>query len=279
MQQFEPREAASFDIGAIMGALYGEGITALAGAFPLEWADRLHHDVMAEYASARARPSGAIPRGPERFYVETHPERITGFADIIAHPWFVAVCAAVLGPDYRIIELGFDIPFPGAQDQPWHRDFAMPLQTREGRRLNSLAFNLTTVDTRPDHGPFEIAPGTQWDALPDARDGMFPPEDQWPRFIDRAVAKLPQRGDMSARTALTVHRGTANRSNEPRPVLIVGVDTPDQGNAGRHRMQVTADYLAALQPVARKHLHCRIVEQLGVIEQRHMIEGLLSSSA
>ena len=29
---------------------------------------------------------------------------------------FVAVCEAVLGPDYKIVEVGFDIPFPGAQD-------------------------------------------------------------------------------------------------------------------------------------------------------------------
>jgi hypothetical protein len=38
---------------------------------------------------------------------------------------------------------------------------------------------------------------------------------------------MPQRGDISARSALTIHRGTANRSNEPRPVLVVGVDAPD----------------------------------------------------
>ena len=55
------------------------------------------------------------------------------------------------------------MPGPGAMHQPWHRDFATPLATTRGRRLNSLAFNITTVDVTPDLAPFEIAPGTQFD--------------------------------------------------------------------------------------------------------------------
>ena len=57
------------------------------------------------------------------------------------------VCEAVLGPDYRIVEVGFDTPFPGAQVQPWPRDFRSPPETWDQHRLTSLAFNLTTVDT------------------------------------------------------------------------------------------------------------------------------------
>jgi len=128
----------------------------------------------------------------------------------------------VLGSDDRIIEVGFDIPFPGAADQPWHRDFAVPDATTKGRRLNLLAFNMTTAGTRAEHGPFEIAPGTQWDAFEDCAGGMFPPEHLRPRYEGRALKKLPRRGDIAARSALTVHRGTANRSDEPRPVPVIG---------------------------------------------------------
>src|SRR3954451_13552268 len=74
-----------------------------------------------------------------------------------------AVSEAVLGPDYRIVEIGFDVPYPGAMNQPWHRDFRIPKETQEEGRLTSLAFNLTLVDTEEDMGPFEIAPGTQFD--------------------------------------------------------------------------------------------------------------------
>lgn len=264
-----------YDTGAIMGGLYGDGIIALKGAFSRPWVERMREDIGALFDEAREIEGGALPRGPQRWYVEVHPERIRGFVDIATHPWFVAVCEAVLGPDYRIVEVGFDIPFPGAADQPWHRDFPAPEATLRGRRLNSLAFNLTAVDSTPEMGAFEIAPGTQWDDLSDCRDGMFPPREWWPRYIARKVGKLPQMGDISARSALTIHRGTANRSNAWRPVLVVGVDAPDATNAGHHDLQVTRPYLDSLPPRVRDHLTCRIADELRPVIQHHVIGGLL----
>lgn len=232
-------EKTEYDADWIMGGLYGDGLIALRQAFSPLFADHLREDIEALYREAQQVPGGVLPRGPQRFYVEVHPERVRGFVEIATHPWFVAVCEAVLGSSYRIVEVGFDVPFPGAQDQPWHRDFAMPEATVKGRRLNSLAFNLTTVDTRAEHGLLEIAPGTQWDRFEGCAKGMFPPRELWPRYAARATQKMPQRGDISARSALTVHRGTANRSTEARPVLVIGVDGPDATNAAHHDLQMT----------------------------------------
>lgn len=265
----------TYDVAEIMGGLYGSGIIALKQAFSADWADRMAADIWSVWHEVKDVPGGALPRGPQRWYVEVHPERIGGFVDIATHPWFIAVCEAVLGPEYRIVEVGFDIPFPGAADQPWHRDFAVPEATTRGRRLNSLAFNLTAVDTRPEHGPFEVAPGTQWDQFEGCDKGMFPPSALWPRYVERAEQKLAQRGDMSARSALTIHRGTANRSAEPRPVLVVGVDAPDATNAHHHDLQVTQAYLESLPVRVRDHLTCRIVDRLEMIVQAHTIAGLL----
>ncbi|AFE04912.1 phytanoyl-CoA dioxygenase family protein [Corallococcus coralloides DSM 2259] len=259
----------------LLRGLYGDGIIGLKGAFPRDWAARMSEDIETLFAEARQVPGGALPRGPQRWYVEVHPERIRGFVDIVTHPWFVAVCEAVLGPDYRIVEVGFDVPFPGAADQPWHRDFAAPEATTKGRRLNSLAFNLTAVDTIPEMGPFEVAPGTQWDEFEGCARGMFPPRELWPRYIARAVQKLPRMGDISARSALTIHRGTANRSDQSRPVLVVGVDAPDATNANHHDLQVTRRYLEALPPRVSEHLTCRVVDALAPVVQHHTIEGLL----
>ena len=268
-------EEQAYDAAEIMGGLYGDGIIGLKGAFSREWADRMREDIEALFAEAQAVPGGALPRGPQRWYVEVQPERIRGFVDIATHPWFVAVCEAVLGPDYRIVEVGFDIPFPGAADQPWHRDFPAPEATLKGRRLNSLAFNLTAVDTVLEMGPLEIAPGTQWDDLSDCPDRMFPPQDLWPRYKERMVQKMPQMGDITARSALTIHRGTANRSGQARPMLVVGVDAPDATNAAHHDMQATRAWHDALPPRVRVHLTCRIVDRLETVVQHHVIGGLL----
>ena len=265
----------AWEAAEIMSGLYGDGIIALPEAFSTDFADRMREDIEILFEEAHRVPGGALPRGPERYYVEVQPERIRGFVEIATHPWFVAVCEAVLGCDYRIAEVGFDIPFPGAAEQPWHRDFAFPEAMRIGRRLNSLAFNLTAVDTRAEHGPFEIAPGTQWDEFEGCPRGMFPPRELWPRYAERAVQKLPQRGDISVRSALTIHRGTANRSKEARPVLVVGVDAPDATNAAHHDLQVTPAYAATLPPRVIDHLTFRLVDTLETVVQHHVIEGLL----
>ena len=265
----------TYEPAYIMRGLYGDGIIGLKGAFSRDWTQRMREDIETLFEEARQIPGGALPRGPQRWYVEVPPERVRGFVDIATHSWFVAVCEAVLGPEYKIVEVGFDIPFPGAADQPWHRDFAVPEATTKGRRLNSLAFNLTAVDTVPEMGPFEIAPGTQWDQFEGCAKGMFPPREMWPRYIARAVQKMPQMGDISARSALTIHRGTANRSNQSRPVMVVGVDAPDATNAHHHDLQATRTYLEALPPRVRDHLTYRAVDTLEPIIQHHVIEGLL----
>jgi ectoine hydroxylase-related dioxygenase (phytanoyl-CoA dioxygenase family) len=258
-----------------LGDLYRDGITACRGAFAVDWVDRVGEDIDAAFREARSRPDGAVGRGPQRWYVEIHPEQLRGFVDLVTHPWVVSVCRAVLGPDYQIVELGFDIPFPGAVTQPWHRDFPMPEETRRQRRLTSLAFNLTTVDTVEEMGPFEIAPGTQWDDGRDFDHEMFPPKERYPRYEQRAVRKYPRRGDISARSALTIHRGTPNVSTLARPVLVLGVDAPGAGNADHHDMAVTRAYWERLPEPVRAHLPCPVVDALTPIRQKHTIEGLV----
>jgi hypothetical protein len=259
---------------AITGGLYGDGFIACKGAFPRAWVQQLGEDIAVLFQEALSQPGGALPRGPNRYYVEIHPERLRGFVDIITHPWVVAVCRSILGPDYRIVEAGFDVPGPGALDQPWHRDFPMPEATLTGRRLNSLAFNITTVDVTEGMGPLEIAPGTQWDDLAGG-DLMFPAPTLWPRYEALAQRKLPQMGDISARSALTIHRGTANQSDRSRPVFVLGVDAPDARNADKHDLQLTGRYHASLPDEVRRHITCRVVDTLEPIVQEHTIEGLL----
>jgi len=268
-----------YDVAQIMGGLYGDGFIGLKGAFSREWVQQLHEDVLALYEDALKRPGGAVGRGPKRHYVEIHPEDIHGFIDLATHPWVVAVCEAALGPVYKIVEIGFDVPNPGAMAQPWHRDFAAPDDTVIGRRLNSLAFNLTTIDVYEDMGPFEIAPGTQWDLPEGFEHGMFPPKTVYSRYEQRAQRKMPMMGDISARSALTIHRGTPNNSNKPRPALVLGVDAPGAINAERHDLQITKRFYETLPESLKQHLTFRLVDNLEPIVQAHSIEGLMMGEA
>ncbi|MEV8066446.1 phytanoyl-CoA dioxygenase family protein [Streptomyces sp. NPDC085995] len=267
------------DVSADVAALYTDGITARKGAFTPEWADLVREDIEQAFAEALARPDGAVGRGPNRYYVEIHPEQLRGFVELVDHPWVRSLCTAVLGPDYRIVELGFDVPLAGAVDQPWHRDFPMPEETRREHRLTSLAFNVTGVDTEEDMGPFEIAPGTQWDDGPEFGHGMFPPKSHYGRYEELAVRKYPRRGDISCRTALTVHRGTRNESARSRPVLVLGVDGPEADNGDRHDAAVTRAFWESLPQRVRRHLDCPVVDALRPLTQKHTIEGLVMGDA
>ena len=124
-------------------------------------------------------------------------------------------------------------------------------------------------------GPFEVAPGTQFDDGRDWKHEMFPDKALWPGFAEPAVRKHPQMGDISCRSALTMHRGTAHSSPIARPVLVLGVDAPGAGHDALHDLMVTRDYYDALPPIVRDHLTCRVVSELVPVIQKHDIEGLV----
>ena len=263
------------ELDADVQKLNEDGIVARKEAFSREWAERMRQDMLTSFWEAIQRPGGAVIRGPRRWYVEVHPEAISGFVELITHPWIAAMSEAVLGPDYEIVELGFDTPFEGARTQPWHRDFPSPQETWRDRRITSLAFNLSGVDVTEEMGPFEIAPGTQWDDGREWKHEMFPPKDVWDRYAERGVRKYPRMGDVSCRSALTIHRGTTHPSPIARPVLVLGVDAPGAGHAALHDMMVTPQYYESIPESARRHLVCNVVDELVPITQKHDIEGLV----
>jgi hypothetical protein len=272
---YEASQDYSYDLGENLRTLKADGIVGLKKAFPRPWAESMREDMMTAFWSAIQRPGGAVARGPRRWYVEIHPQDFSGFVDLVTHPWVDAMCEGILGKDYQIVEIGFDVPFQGAKYQPWHRDFPSPADTYVERRITSLAFNLTGVDVTEDMGPFEIATGTQWEDGRGWNHEMFPPKEIWPLFQNIATRKFPQLGDISCRSALTIHRGTEHGSPIARPVMVLGVDAPGAGHAELHDMMVTKDYFDALPAKVRQHLVCSIAEVLVPVTQKHDIEGLV----
>jgi hypothetical protein len=267
--------AAPAEVATLHGDLVRDGFVGLPGCFPPQWADALHADFNAAFDAARSHRGGTVDRGPHRHYFAVHPERIRGFVDLATHPLVIALSTAVLGADYEFVEVAFDVPLPGAVDQPWHRDFPMPPETRVERALSSLAFNITTVDVIPDLAPFEFAPGTHWDVGDDFVDGMFPPaREVAARYGPMGRRMYPRRGDVSARSGLTLHRGTANRSARWRAVLILGVVAADVAPSDVHQLVLTAGYHDRLPERLRRHLRCTVVDELQPLPQRHDIDGL-----
>ena len=261
-------------IPALRQEIYERGYCAVKQAFTREWAQRLREEYQPLMEEARAQHQGTISRGHNRFYHAIQPQRLSGFVDLVTNPILTALCEEMLGPDYLIVEIGFDTPLPGAKDQPWHRDFPLPTETRVGGWLSSLAFNLTTVDVTPEMGAFQIAPGTQFEDGAHLDKGMFPRKEEYARYEQAGVRCYPQMGDMSCRTGLTIHRGTEHNVDIARPVLVLGVIANVLGPTNKHKMYMTKDYFDSLPADLQSHLKVEFIEKTGETIQAHEIEEL-----
>lgn len=155
-------------------------------------------------------------RGPARYYV-TLP-----FAEPFADPSVyedddvLAVVRGLVGEDAQLHQLATDTPLLGSEYQDVHRD-ARPLFPETGRETPpfQLAVNFPLVDVTAENGPFEIARGTHMIR-----------KDEGLRLIESGALRLEpllmKAGDVMIRDVRGLHRGTPNRTEEPRPMVVLG---------------------------------------------------------
>ncbi|WP_051274502.1 phytanoyl-CoA dioxygenase family protein [Cellulomonas sp. URHD0024] len=261
--------------------IYEQGITVVRGAFPPDWARDLDADLAREFMDALRSPGGAAPRGWNRFYFEPYAERVRGFWDLATHPVVTSLAEHMFGPDWQIVELGSDIPLPGAENQPWHRDFPMPAATRDEGRLTSIAVNASAVDVVD--GPFQGVLGTQLDPGEDFEGAMFPPDERTPEYDARLQAFFAKGGNFSVRSGLMLHRGSAmGNGSRMRPVMILGIVSPDDraivdrlrdpDDPHPPRIRLSAEAYDRVDPTLRPHLSHEIVAETEAELPRHHTE-------
>lgn len=287
--------ATNLDFKHLSQEVYEQGITSLPNVLPVQWADESDEDIGLQFLEALKIEDGegVAFRGWSRYYIELYPERLRGFIALVTNPAIVGLSRQILGDQYEIVELGADIALPGAPDQPPHRDFPMPEPTRRSRRLTSLAFNASTVDVTPLMGPFNVAPGTHFDDEPDFVQGMFPVGEKKEAYNQRMTPRLAKRGSVSARSGLTIHRGSQNKGRI-RPVMILGVVSPeDRAHSGTTTdlppdysaptLKVSQAFYDSLDAELKRHLRCEIVADtfadLPMLKTPHAIEGLVMGNA
>ncbi len=290
-----PRSATELDVAKLSQDIYRDGITSLPNILPVSWADALDEDMGQQFLRALRidKGEGVAFRGWSRYYLELYPERLRGFVELVTNHAIVELSREMLGDRYEIVELGADIPLPGAPEQPPHRDFPLPEPTRLHRRLTSLAFNASSVDVAPEMGPFNVAPGTHFDDGTEFKAGMFPVGEQREEYIKRMVPRLATRGSVSARSGLTLHRGTQN-NGRLRPVAILGVVSQEDRAHSATTVELLPNYVAPTLKMSRAyyeslpddlkgHLRCEIVAEttadLPPLKTLHGIEGLMMGKA
>jgi len=193
-----------------------DGFCVLRGHFPKEKM-RAWLEAFGPLLEAHVEREGRLEnRGPARYYV-TLPFRAP-FADpsVYEDDDVLALVEGLVGPDTVMCQLATDTPLLGSDYQDTHRD-APPLFPETGLETPpfQLAVNFPLVDVTLENGPFEVARTTH---MLSKEEGL--------RLIESGERRLEPlllgAGDVMVRDVRGLHRGTPNRTGEPRPMVVVG---------------------------------------------------------
>lgn len=242
------------DLDRLAADLNRDGICVIRGLLDRELVAEWAEAFAALFRQRQGRPGGLAPREQARYYL-TFPW-VPPFADeqVFANPVVLGVLDRVFAQEYVMVQLGADVPVRGSDYQEIHRDFRPLFTDQIVTPLYALAVNFPLVDVTEENGPFQMARGTH--VLP--RDVGL---------AKVAAGEIPmesfpmQRGDVSIRTPLALHRGSPNRSAAPRPMVVMGyvmhwLHTP------KVELTLPRDYYEGLPERTRKLLRCQVVDKL-----------------
>ena len=193
-----------------------DGFCVLPEHFP---ADKLRvwNEAFAPLLERHIEREGQLQnRGPGRFYVTLPFKEPFADATIYEDADVLAIVRGLVGADAVMCQLATDTPLKGSEYQDIHRD-APPLFPETGRETLpfQLAVNFPLVDVKVENGPFEVARKTH---MVSKEEGL--------RLIESGAAKLEpiemRLGDVMIRDVRGLHRGTPNRTDVPRPMVVIG---------------------------------------------------------
>jgi ectoine hydroxylase-related dioxygenase (phytanoyl-CoA dioxygenase family) len=155
-------------------------------------------------------------RGAERYYVTLPFEEPFADEEIFADADVLAIVERLVGADFTMVQLATDTPLLGSDYQEIHRD--APALFPEWKRETppfQLAVNFPLVDVTAQNGAFETTRGTH---LLSKEEGLKKLEAGEIR-IEPLFMRV---GDVMIRDVRGLHRGTPNRTAEPRPMCVIG---------------------------------------------------------
>ncbi|KJH72947.1 phytanoyl-CoA dioxygenase family protein [Aliterella atlantica] len=242
------------DIDRFAEDLNRDGICVIRGLFDSELIEEWAVAFDALFQKRQQQPGGVAPRGTARGYV-TLPW-VAPFANtaVFANQTILGILERVFYQEYKLVQLAADIPMQGSEYQEIHRDFRPLFCDRIVTPLYALAVNFPLVEVTADNGPFEMARGTH----------VMPREEGLVKIRAREIAMeqfFMQPGDVMVRSPLALHRGTPNRTPQPRPMIVMGYV---MHWLHTHKVDLTLgqDYYNNLSPQLQQLLRCQTVEQL-----------------
>lgn len=160
--------------------------------------------------------SGATAvRGDNRHYITLPFAGIFADERIFCDPGILAVVERVAGDDPVMCQLATDTPLKGSTYQDIHRDTPPLFDDQPETPSFQLAVNFPLCDVSLENGPFETTLGTH----------RLRPDEAMTAWRENRVplhAIQMELGDVMIRDVRALHRGTPNKTDEPRPMVVIG---------------------------------------------------------
>jgi ectoine hydroxylase-related dioxygenase (phytanoyl-CoA dioxygenase family) len=204
------------EINSFVREVLAEGFCILSGHFAREKMEAWREAFAPLLERHVEREGHRLNRGPGRYYVTLPFAAPFADPEVYEDDDVLAVVRGLVGEDAVLVQLATDTPLLGSEYQDVHRD-APPLFPEWGRETPpfQLAVNFSLVDVNAENGPFEITRGTH---LLSKEEGL--------RRLESGEVKLEpllmRAGDVMIRDVRGLHRGTPNRTREPRTMVVVG---------------------------------------------------------
>lgn len=230
-----------------------EGIAILPAHFSAEriagWA--------AAFAPLLAGHLAANPdqnRGAHRHYLTLPFSGVFADPAVFADPDLVAIVNLLVGPHPVMCQLATDTPLRGSDYQPLHRDAGSLFpETALATPPFQLAVNFPLCDVTLENGPFETTRGTQHLE----RERVLAQIASGELALEPVLMKM---GDVMIRDVRAIHRGTPNRSDTARPMVVIGYSRPWLARPEVH-IDVPRALLETLAPAARDLLRLNPVSE------------------
>ncbi|CAF1223945.1 unnamed protein product [Adineta ricciae] len=192
------------------------GATIIPNVLPVDKIDELNRVFQPLLKETECLEDGAGNRGPHRYYITPPFQPPWTDASIINNDIILAIVSELVGTDGVFCQLATDTPCLGSEYQDLHRDTqSLFPEWEQEPPPYQLAVNFPLVDCHEENGPFEMAPSTH----------LLPKEEAIRRIESGEISLqqvLMKRGDILIRDVRHIHRGTPNRTNEPRPMVVLG---------------------------------------------------------
>lgn len=242
------------DLDRFAEELNRDGICVIRSLFDQELIEEWASAFDELFRKRHNQPGGLAPREQSRYYLTLPWEAPFANTEVFANSVILGVLDRVFYQEYRMVQLGADIPVQGSTYQELHRDFRPLFSDRIVTPLYALAVNFPLVEVTAENGPFQMARGTH----------ILPREEG---LLKVAAGQIPiesfytQLGDVMIRSPLALHRGSPNRTNKPRPMIVMGY-VMHWLHTSKVDLTVPQQYYESLTEETRQLLRTHVVDKL-----------------